>query len=96
MKVPSVEVMLQHLQAAARHRVDAGIDQIDNPGRVRDVQIAGGILLAEDLALDEIDPQIALVLAELGHVSLDRIAHVSQRQHEMVVPVGRVVLHDVP
>jgi hypothetical protein len=96
MKVPSVEVMLQHLQAppvivstpvSIRSTIQGGFGTSKSPV---------GILLAVNLALGEIDAQVALVLAELGHVFLDRIAHVAQRQHEMVMPVGRVVLHDVP
>jgi hypothetical protein len=90
------EVMLQHLQPPAGHRLDAGVDQVHHPGRVRHVEIAVGVFLPVDLARGEIDPEIAFILAELGDVFLDRAAHVAERQHEVMMPVDRVMLHDMP
>lgn len=90
------QIGTHQLEPPGGHAFDAGIDQINDPGRCRDVEIALRIFLAEDLAFREIDPQIAFVLAELGNVFLDMLAHISKRQHEVMMLVGRIVLHDVP
>ncbi len=90
------EIGPQQLKPPRGHAFDTGIDQIDHPGRCGHVEIALRVLLPEHLALCEIDTQIAFVLAELGNVLLDVFAHIAERQHEVVVLVGRVVLHDMP
>ncbi len=77
------------LKAPAGHRRLARLDQGDLPG------LRFG---AVDLhpAAGQVEADVGRVEVVVGEVLLDQIALVAQADHELLDPVGRIELHDVP
>ncbi len=80
----------QPLDPAPGQGFIAGFDEVHRP--VRDLRR----LAPAHPAAPGLDRQISRQRAELGEVSLDVVALVSQRDHEFVEAVMGIDLHDVP
>ena len=80
---------LQPVDAAAGHRVGAGIHQVEFPGlAVRAVAI--------DRPCPGVERHAARERGVIEEIPLDHIAPVAERDEELGEPIVRVVLQDVP
>ncbi len=80
----------QTLDPTAGHGVVAGVDQIDIPvGRLRLVE-------RSHVARTHVDRHRSVDGGRFDHVALDHLALVPEGDGELMVPIGRVVPHDVP
>ena len=87
--VSSTEVLRDATQPPSRHRLRAGIDERHPPGLRAAVMDLHRVLA-------DIERHVGLVEVVVREVLLEHVALVAEAHHELVHPVSRVDLHDVP
>ena len=87
--VLALYVVRDTLQASARERALARIDERDPPR-------LGSLLTHVDRVVFEVEGDVGHVEREVGEVLLDHVAAVAAADDEVVHAMGRVHLHDVP
>src|SRR5215469_9322691 len=89
------EMRRQPLDASAGVGLLPGVDEVDEPVLGAAVAVFAVAVPLHGAGLER-HAQVGRERAVVGHVALDALALVTERDHELLKAVGRVMHHDVP